>query len=158
MKENSPKQDPTPPDCFRQAEVEAFQLFEDQPLGTVHYYVWRQNSKSAFLYAIELYFENGDTLLLSSGEASDGIRIIAPESLVATAQKLKELHGEAMIQRIVANMQPLWRDVIGAKLLEIQLTRHESGLYSNEAILLDFGSTQILLELSEKDGLELGEY
>jgi len=63
-----------------------------------------------------------------------------------------------MIQRIVANMQPLWRDVIGVSLLEIQLTRHESELYSNEAILFDFGSTQILLELSEKDGLELGEY
>ncbi len=158
MKENSPEQDPTPPDCFRQTEVEAFQLFENQQLGTVHYYLWRQNAKSAFLYAIEFYFENGETLLLSSGENSDGIRMITPADLVATASKLQALHGEAMIQRLVANVQPLWRDIIGASLQEIQLTRNESGLYSNDAILFDFGATQIMLELSEKHGLELGEY
>jgi hypothetical protein len=151
--------DPTPPDCFRQSELEAFQTFENQILATVNYYLWRSNSKSAFLYALELYFENGETLLVSSGESSDAIRVISAESLVETAQKLKELHGEALIQRIVANVQPLWNDVIGSVLEGIRLSRQEeNGLYSNDAMLLDFGEKQIMLELSEKDGLELGEY
>jgi hypothetical protein len=151
--------DPTPPDCFRQAELEAFQLFENQILATVNYYLWRSNSKSAFLYALELYFDHGETLLLSSGESSDAIRILSAESLVETARKLKELHGEALIQRIVANVQPLWNDVIGSTLVGIRLSRQEeNGLYSNDAMLLDFGEKQIMLELSEKDGLELGVY
>jgi len=151
--------DPTPPDCFRQSELEAFQSFENQTLATANYYLWRSNSKSAFLYALELYFENGQTLLLSSGESSDAIRIISAESLVETAQKLKELHGEALIQRIVANVQPLWNDVVGSVLEGIRLSRQEeNGLYSNDAMLLDFGEKQIMLELSEKDGLELGVY
>ncbi len=151
--------DPTPPDCFRQSELEAFQTFENQILATVNYYLWRSNSKSAFLYALELYFENGETLLVSSGESSDAIRIISAESLVETAQKLKELHGEALIQRVVANVQPLWNDVIGSVLEGIRLSRQEeNGLYSNDAMLLDFGEKQIMLELSEKDGLELGVY
>lgn len=151
--------DPTPPDCFRQSELEAFQTFENQILATVNYYLWRSNSKSAFLYALELYFENGETLLVSSGESSDAIRIISAESLVETAQKLKELHGEALIQRIVANVQPLWNDVIGSVLEGIRLSRQEeNGLYSNDAMLLDFGEKQIMLELSEKNGLELGVY
>lgn len=152
------QQDPTPPDCFRQSEVAAFQTFENQILQTVNYYVWRSNPKSAFLYALELFFENGGTLLLSSGESSEAIRIITPEALVQTARKLQDLHGEALIQRIVASIQPIWREVIGSTLREILLTRHETGLYSNEALLLDFDKKQIFLELSEKDGLEVGEY
>lgn len=151
--------DPTPADCFRQSELEAFQSFESQTLATVNYYLWRSSSKSAFLYALELYFENGETLLLSSGESSDAIRIISAESLVETARKLKELHGEALIQRIVANVQPLWKDVIGSTLAGIRLSRQEGNdLYSNDAMLLDFEEKQIMLELSEKEGLELGMY
>ncbi|MDO8365998.1 MAG: hypothetical protein Q7T20_04310 [Saprospiraceae bacterium] len=151
-------QDPTPPDCFRQAEVETFQTFEDQRLATVNYYLWRANSKTSFLYAVELFFDHGETLLLSCGEDSEAIQIITPGSLVETAKKLQLLHSEAVIQRIVANIQPLWRDVVGETLQEIRLSRHESGLYQNDALLLNFGEKQILIELSEKEGLILGEY
>ncbi len=156
MKKNSSSQ--TPPDCFQQSEVEAFQAFEGQKLETANYYLWRASAKSSFLYAIELYFESGETLLLSSGDGTEAIHIISAEALVKTAQKLQALHGEALIQRIVANIQPLWRDVVGASLQEIRLARHESGLYHNDALLLDFGEKQIMLELSEKDGLVLGEF
>lgn len=158
MQETPPNTDPTPPDCFKQAEVEAFKTFENQRLVTVHYYLWRANAKSSFLYAIELYFENGDTLLLSSGEDSEAIRIITAENLVDTALRLQVMHGEAQIQRIVANIQPLWREVVGASLQEIRLARHDSGLYHNDAVLLDFGEMQIMLELGEKEGLVLGAF
>ena len=149
---------PTPPDCFRQQELETFQAFENQTLGTVHYYLWPANPEPAFLYALELYFENGETLLLSSGESTEAIRLISAESLVETARKLQEIHGQALLQRMVANVQPLWQGAIGQELAAIQLSRHESGLYRNDALLLDFGAKQIFLQLSEKDGLELGLY
>jgi hypothetical protein len=158
MQDSPHAQDPTPPDCFKQAEVETFQAFEGQRLETANYYLWRASSKTSFLYAIELYFDNGETLLLSSGEDSEAIRMITPESLVKTAQHLQTIHSEAVIQHIVANVQPLWRDVVGASLQEIRLSRHESGLYQNDALLLNFGEKQILLELAEKEGLLLGEY
>lgn len=158
MQENLPTNTPIPSDCFRQSEVEAFQTFEHQALESVNYFLWRRNAKSSFLYALELCFKSGEALLLSSGEDSDGIRIITAENLVTTATKLKELHGEALIQRIAANIQPLWREIIGAVLQEIRLTRHESGLYHNDALLFDFGETQILLEWSGKEGLILGVY
>ncbi len=158
MKKTPNPQDPTPPDCFKQSEVEAFQTFEQQMLETVNYYVWRASAKSAFLYALELYFSNGETLLLSSGESSEAIEVISAESLVATAQKLKEIQGEAVVQRIVANVQPTWQGIVGATLQGVRLSRHESGLYHNDSLLFDFGEKKILLELSEKEGLELGEY
>ena len=159
MQKDPLSNDPTPPECFQQWELELFQSFDNQTLNTANYYLWRANTKSSFLYALELYFENGETLLLSSGEDSEKIQVITPESLVATAQKLQSLHGEALIQRIVANIQPLWREVVGAALQGIRLSsQEETGLYRNDALLLDFGEKQILLELSEKEGLVLGEH
>lgn len=158
-----------PSDCFNEREVGTFQLFENQTLELVNYYVWQANSNatqgsatsadtSGFLYALELYFGHGETLLLSSGENSDAIGVISAESLVGTAQKLREMHGHALIQRIPANNSALWSEAMGQILLGVQLSRHESGLYSNDVLLLDFGSKRILVQLSMREGLELGEY
>ncbi|MFN0033924.1 MAG: hypothetical protein ACKVUS_02585 [Saprospiraceae bacterium] len=165
MQENPRQHDPTPADCFQQAELELFQSFESQTLETITYYLWHlnagygmRNAESAFLYALEMQFETGETLLLSSGESSEAIRAIAPESLLETARKLHELHDEALIQRMAANAQPLWQGAVGAALGGIQLSRHESGLYRNDALLLDFGEKKILLQLSQKEGLELAEH
>jgi len=168
MPQHTRSQPNLPPDCFNQSEVETFQLFENQTLESVNYYVWLVNpnvehsaEKSAekgFLYALELYFAHGETLLLSSGENSDSISMISAESLVGTAQKLREMHGGTLIQRISANNQPLWAGALGEVLQGVQLSRHENGLYSNDVLLLDFGTKQILVQLSLREGLELGEY
>ncbi|MBK6996686.1 MAG: hypothetical protein IPH31_17795 [Lewinellaceae bacterium] len=69
MQETPHPQDPTPPDCFRQAEVEAFQTFEGQILATVNYYLWRARLQNVFSLRGGTVFENGETLLLSSGES-----------------------------------------------------------------------------------------
>lgn len=169
MPERAQPQPSTPPDCFKQTEVETFQLFENQLLKAVNYYVWlvnpnaEQHSGNApanpgFLYALELYFGHGETLLLSSGENSESIGVISAESLVGTAQKLREMHGGALIQRIQANDQPLWAGAVGKSLQGVRLSRHENGLYNNDVLLLDFGRKQILIQLSLREGLELGEY
>ena len=158
MQEKSPLQDPTPADCFKQSELEMFQSFEIQVLHTVNYYRWRSETEYAFLFALELYFENGETLLLSSGESSDAIRIIPAQSLVDTARKLQEMHGKTVIQRLIANTQPLWQGAVGVILQGIQLSRHEGGLYRNDALLFDFGAHKIAVQLSQKDGLELLEH
>ncbi len=158
MQENPRLNDPTPPDCFRQADLELFQLFESRVLQTVNYYLWPSNPAAAMLYALELYFDNGETLLLSSGEDSESIQVISVEALVETARKLQEIHGQAILQRMVANAQPLWNGAVGEVLEAIQLSRHERGLYRNDALLFDFGKKKILLQLSQKEGLELGEY
>lgn len=147
-----------PPDCFRQEEVEWFQSFENQKLETVHYFLWRVHSGESFLHALELAFENGETLLLSADEDSDAIRVVSENSLAETARKLQKIHGEAVVQKMLAHAQPLWQDVPGKVLQGIRLSSHENGLYQNDALLLDFGGKRILLQLSLKNGLELGEY
>ena len=159
MLDNAASSDPTPAGFFRQWEVETPEKFEHQTLELVNYYVWRKDNQVAFLFALELLFAHGETLLLSSGEDSEAISVIKPEALVKMAQKLQNLHGEALIQRISASIQPIWRDVVGTTMLGVRLSPEASnGLYQNDALLFDFGEHQVLLALSEKEGLEVGVY
>lgn len=152
--------DYTPPDCFRLEELETFQSFEGQLLADVNYYLWLNQADDdaipyRFLYTLELVFDSNDSLLLSSGEDSEAIRVIAAETLLETARQLQRLHGKISIQRLSAGAQPLWQPAIGKTLEGIRLSRNEAGLYLNDALLLDFGKRRILVQLSEKEGLEI---
>lgn len=157
------KNDPTPPDCFCLEELQAFQSFETQALVDVNYYLWLNNTQTdalpyRFLYCLELIFDRNGALLLSSGEDSTSIRIISAEGLIETARALQSLHEKISIQRVNGGALPLWEPAVGQALQAVRLSRHESGLYLNDALVLDFGATQILIQLSPKEGLELGAY
>jgi len=163
MKDRQQESDPTPPGCFRLEELQILQSFENQLTADANYYLWlnRPQEGSApqrFLYALELVFDNAGSLLLSSGEDSEAIRLIEAEELVETARRLQQLHGQAVIQRVPAGGQPLWRGFIGKTLSGIRLSRNEAGLFLNDALLLDFGERRILVRLAEREGLLAGEY
>lgn len=80
------------------------------------------------------------------------------EELVRTAEVLRALHGKIVIQRVAAVDLSLWMGVRGKTLRAIRLTKNEQGLYSNDALLLDFTEQKILVRLSTRGGLELGNY
>lgn len=127
-------------------------------LETVTYYLWLSKTAPAFLFTLELFFKNGESLLLSSGQDSEAISLVSEASLMETARNLQEIHGEPLLQRMKADAQAIWQGAVGNILEAIQLSRHENGLYRNDALLLDFGPKKILLRLSVKDGLELMDY
>jgi hypothetical protein len=164
MEKHTHTDEQTPPDCFRMEELEIFQSFESQILVDINYYLWLNQAESEeemplrFLYALEMIFESNESMLLCSGEDSEAIRLIDAASLVDTAKQLQALHGKVLIQRISAVAQPIWQGAAGKMLEGIHLSRNETGLYRNDAMLFDFGSKRILLQLSDREGLELGEY
>ncbi|MCA0238000.1 MAG: hypothetical protein LCH81_16610 [Bacteroidetes bacterium] len=164
MEPPMPTHDQTPLDSFRKEELEIFQSFENQTLVDINYYLWLNQAEQEeeaplrFLYALELIFESSEALILSSGEDTEAIRVIDAQSLVDTARQLQSLHGKVLIQRISALAQPLWQGATGKTLEAIRLSRNEQGLYQNDAVLFDFGNKQILLQLSEREGLELGRW
>ncbi len=156
-------QDPTPPENFRLEEIQTLLSFEKQQLAEVNYYVWHDQAEAGaqphrFLYALELVFESGPSLLLSSGDDSEAIHVLSPEDLVDTAKKLQQIHGKAVIQRTPAGRQPQWRTVIGKPLENIRLSRNEAGLYLNDAVLFDFGEHRVLVKLNEREGLLAGAF
>ena len=159
--EAASNQAPVPPDCFRLEELEQLQSIEGQTLVGLNYYIWlpaapfEQTQNRGFLYFLELIFEGHDPLFLTSGEDSSAIRVSDAASLLHTATQLQALHGRASIQRLQADTSPLWQPLIGKTLTAIHLPRHESGLYANAALELDFGGSQIVVQLAQKEGLEI---
>ena len=162
--ENHPSEsDPTPPDSFRLEELEVFQSYENHVLIDVDYYIWLNHGEPEalpyrFLFYLELIFENKGTLLLTSGEDSTAIRVGEAEALVKTARELQKLHDRITIQRVNAGNFPLWQPAVGRHLTAIRLSKNEQGLYSNDALLLDFGEPRILVHLNPKEGLGLTTY
>lgn len=157
------QQDPTPPDCFRLEELEQLQAVEMQALAQVNYYFWINHAEPEtaphrFLFFLELIFDDERSLLLTSGEDSTAIRASDAGELVRTAEALRALHGEIVIQRVVATSFPLWAGVQGKTLTDIRLSKNEQGLYANDALLLDFIEQKILVRLSTREGLEIGNY
>ncbi|MEI6410585.1 MAG: hypothetical protein WCR52_14440 [Bacteroidota bacterium] len=159
----SNQQDPTPQGCFKIEELQTFQTFEGQILQDVYYYMWLNRQPEGepsyrFIYYLELLFDSHESLLLTSGEDSDAIHVGHTEDLLGTAERLRELHGVITIQRVHAGNFPLWQPALVHPLEAIRLSKHESGLYLNDALLLDFGRQQVLVQLSARDGLELSVY
>jgi hypothetical protein len=150
----------TPEGCFSLEALEVFQSFEGQILETVNYYLWvnevgNDASPFRFLYFLELIFEQNETLILTSGEDSTNITITTAADLVDTANKLRDLNNRISIQRVLANPHQLWMDVIGTPLESINLTPNEEKYYLNDSLMLDFGQKKIIIQLSQRDGLEL---
>lgn len=163
MENSSHHEAPIPPHRFLLEEIQALQAFEKQVLERVNYYIWHNQTEAGtiphrFLYAVELLFDGGEPLLLSSGDDSEAIRLLTAEALTETARRLQQMHGKPVMQRAVAGIQPLWREVVGKMLEHIRLTRDEEGLYLNDSILLDFGEHRVLVYLSEREGLLAATY
>lgn len=140
-----------------------FQSYEGLTLADVQYYLWLNKGHAEpalyrFIYYIELIFEENRALLLSSGEDSQAIRIGTAEDLVETARRLQELQGVVSIQRVQAGNFPLWQPVLGRVLEAIRLSKHPSGFYYNDSLVLDFGHAQILVHISRNEGLEIAPF
>ena len=110
------------------------------------------------MYALELTFDTGESLILSSGEDSEAIHLVTAEDIMKTARSLQNLHGKQVIQRFAVDIQPVWREVVGKTLQHIRLAQNEDGLYLNDAALLDFNEHRVLIRLSEREGLLAGAY
>jgi hypothetical protein len=151
--------DPTPPDCFRLEELEAFKLFDNQRLVEVNYYFWNPGSApdTRMLYFLELLFDSDNALILTSGQDSEAIRVTDAMSLIGEARLLQTQHaGHAVVQRVAALASALWQPVAQAPLAGIRLSKNEAGLYQNDALLLDFEAAGgLIVALHPKGGLAI---
>ncbi|HMX39772.1 MAG TPA: hypothetical protein PK971_00565 [Saprospiraceae bacterium] len=149
--------EPLPAGCFSLEEVHQLQSTAGRTLTQVSYYLWasaESDAEAGFLYFLELSFDAGPALYLTCGEDSTGIQVSDAAALIETAHQLQALHGKPCIRHIAAhNTSALWQPVVGRPLHAIHLMRHESGLYANEALQLEFGDRQIVIELAEQEGL-----
>ena len=81
--------------------------------------------------------------------------MLQADTLAQIALQLEAVNGAAVINSMAASAQPIWQAAVGTVLKSIQLSRHENGLYRNDALLLEFETTRVVVALSEQEGLDL---
>jgi hypothetical protein len=154
---NDETPDPTPPDCFKVEEIQAFQAFGGQALSEVNYYLrfYPGQSERRFLYCLELLFQSDDALLLCSEEEATSIEVIDALSFINRARQAQTtLNGQPAVQRVGATSSALWQPFIGQVLSGILLSGNGNGLYLNDALALDFAAQgRLIVSLGQAGGL-----
>lgn len=148
---------------FTLAELQIFQRAENATLEGVDYYIWLDTEAEQpvwkFLLAIELRMGAAGSVIISAGEDTDAIRVIQQEELLKTASALYRVHGKPVIQRASRDHQAPWTAVMNNVLQAVRLSKSEEGHYLNDAMMLDFGETGLVIALNqERGGLLIREY
>jgi hypothetical protein len=152
-----------PSGFFQLEEVSTFQEMQGEQLAEVTYYFWSHGEKQEqrFLLYIELLFASDNALILTSGEDSDGLKVNDAMSLIQHARTLMERNqGRPAVSQLPASASALWQPLLGKTLAHIRLSKEtESGLYYNDALVLDFAdATGIMISLNERGGISVGTY
>jgi len=148
---------------FTLAELQVFQRAENATLEGVDYYIWLDTEAEQpvwkFLLAIELRMGAAGSVIISAGEDTDAIRVIQQEELLKTASALYRVHGKPVIQRASRDHQAPWTTVMNNVLQAVRLSKSEEGHYLNDAMMLDFGETGLVIALNqERGGLLIREH
>lgn len=141
---------------FTLAELQMFQRAENTTLEGVDYYIWLDTEAEQpvwqFLLAIELRLGDAGSVIISAGEDNDAIRVIEQEQLLKTASALYRVHGKPVIQRASRDSQTPWSGVMNRVLQAVRLSKSEEGHYLNDALMLDFGDTGLIVALNQEAG------
>lgn len=141
---------------FTLSELEIFRQVENATLEGVDYYIWLDTEAEQpvwrFLLAIELRMGEAGSVIVSAGEDTDAVRVVQQEELLKTAAALYKIHGKPVIQRASRDHQIPWNGLINSTLQAIRLSKSEEGYYLNDALMLDFGDTGLIIALNQDGG------
>lgn len=141
---------------FSQEEVETFHSFAGKVLTSVNYFIWVQpeNKQQRFLYCIELLFNLDESLLVMVDEDEYNLKIVGVNEFIAKASSLKDQNsGIAVLQQADPSVIEPWKSVVGSLLLGVRLTAGDEGLYTNDALLLDFVDKGVIVAINDNGGI-----
>ncbi len=141
---------------FTLSELEIFRQIENATLEGVDYYIWLDTEAEQpvwrFLLAIELRMGEAGSVIVSAGEDTDAVRVVQQEELLKTAAALYKIHGKPVIQRASRDHHIPWNRQINSTLQAVRLSKSEEGYYLNDALMLDFGDTGLIIALNQDGG------
>lgn len=145
-----------PDGYFTLGELEVFQRIENSMLEGVDYYIWLDADAGQpewkLLHAIELQLVGGESVILCAGEDTDAIRMVMQDELLRTASALYKIHGKPVLQRASRDHQSPWNNLMNTPILAVRLSRGDEGYYLNDALMLDFGDTGLIIALNQEGG------
>jgi hypothetical protein len=146
-------------DFFSTEEVYQIAALVNEKLAGVVYHYW-VNKASAEVFEvldwITLRFESGNSLTLTGGLDSDGIKIVNPDFSEEQKRLEKEFEGKVTIESRNASKHKVWKDCIGQEMTP-SLVKVD-GKVLNDSLVLKFPEADAVIIFLGLEGLEVDYY
>lgn len=136
------------PEYFSYSHLKQLKATEGHVLKNVVYHNWINKTNSSdrfeFLDKLELQFE--DKKIVITVPESDEPGLVLADDFDAEKYRLMLMHefgGKIDIRSDNMNTNALWENAVGKKLLTLGVVHEGDNVYSNSAVLLDFGDEKL---------------
>lgn len=118
------------------------------------YTVWHNLAQKGNDYQaldwVELIFEDGESVALTAGEHSDGLRITDLNFGLEQTKIQQQFNGQVMLDRSDVSTGQVWSPAIGNQLTSVGLLEGPDEKIQNNQLQFDFAGVKMLFELNEE--------
>lgn len=146
-------------DFFTTEEVYQIATLVNEKLAGVTYHYWVNKASSEVFEVLDwitLHFESGNSVTLTGGLDSDGIKLVNPDFKAEQQRLEKEFEGKVTIESRNASKHKLWKECIGQELTP-SLVKFE-GKVLNDSLVLKFPDADAVIIFLGLEGLEVDYY
>lgn len=146
-------------DFFTTEEVYQIAALVNEKLAGVTYHYWVNKASSEVFEVLDwitLHFESGNSVTLTGGLDSDGIKLVNPDFKAEQQRLEKEFEGKVTIESRNASKHKLWKECIGQELTP-SLVKFE-GKVLNDSLVLKFPDADAVIIFLGLEGLEVDYY
>ena len=141
---------------FSTEALKSFVAAEGKQVKTVICYLWHnainKNEIVELIDNIEFAFSDNSRINVSNNMDNNGLDVIDFNFEEEKREIENEYKGKIKLFAVNASPTKMWEDVIGKKLIAVQLTK-ENDNYLCDSILLNFGEEKRTVSVSPLDGL-----
>lgn len=139
---------------FTDQELFRLNALEGRTLTRVMYTVWHNIAQKGGDYQaldwVELIFEDGESVGLTAGDESDGLRITDLHFGLEQTKIQQQFNGQVMLDRSDVSTGQVWSPAIGNQLTSVGLLEGPDEKIQNNQLQFDFAGVKMLFELSEE--------
>lgn len=134
---------------------------EGKEVKAILCYLWQnsinKNDVVELIDVFEVLFTDNSRLSVCSNPDGNGLEAVNYD-YVAAKKEMEVEHGDKIkILGVNASPTKMWKDVIGKKLVSVQLTKEE-GNYLSDSVVFNFGEERRIVSISPLDGLIIDFY
>jgi len=146
---------------FDKNSLRRFIESEGKEVKAVICYLWQNNINKSdvveLIDNIEFVFADNSKLTLGCNTENDGLEVVDFDFETEKKEIEKEFDGRIKFFAVNASPTKMWEDVIGKKLMAVQLSK-EADYYLSDSVLLNFGEERRTISVSPMDGLIIDFY
>ncbi len=137
---------------FTDDELFRLNELEGKVLSRATYVIWKNLTQKGddfqALDWVKLDFEDGDQVVFTAGEESDGLRVTALDLGLEQTRIQQQFGGQVALEETDVSTGSVWGSAIGKKLTSVGLLEGPDKKVQNNQLQLDFEGKVIRFELN----------